>query len=379
MITRHATRPGLLPIGADVKILFIRLRLIGDLIFTTPAIRAVKQTLPNAHVSYLIEVESAAILARNPYIDDLIVVERPRGIRRLQYDFKLARRVRAARFDAVVDFHGGPRSSWLTWRSAAAIRIGYALPHRYWAYTHRIPVADRPPSRHSVVNQWDLLAALDDRLNRKPDPTRDSVEMAEDPAAAMAVSRRLAAAAVGPTDPLVVIHVSAGNPFRRWALDCFIETIKTLALSDAQRRFVITAGPSDRRAVDKILFTVRAQLGQRAPTMIPGDGFNLPELRSLIGRAALFVGGDSGPLHLAATTSVPIVGIYGPTLSARSTPWRSPVYPTEAVDVGELSCRPCDQRHCEPGDFRCLTTLPPSTVIAAAERALKSRNLKPND
>jgi ADP-heptose:LPS heptosyltransferase len=99
--------------------------------------------------------------------------------------------------------------------------------------------------------------------------------------------------------------------------------------------------------------------------------FDLAELRALIGRARLFVGGDTGPLHVAATTATPVVGLYGPTLAARSAPWRDPRVPTESVEVAGLACRPCDQRACAPGDFRCLTTLKPSEVLSAAERALR--------
>ena len=84
-----------------------------------------------------------------------------------------------------------------------------------------------------------------------------------------------------------------------------------------------------------------------------GD-LTLSELRSLVSRASLFVGGDSGPLHVAATTDTAIVGLFGPTLAERSAPWRSRESITESVDAGTLPCRPCDQRRCVPGDFRCL-------------------------
>ena len=90
----------------------------------------------------------------------------------------------------------------------------------------------------------------------------------------------------------------------------------------------------------------------------------------MIERSRLFVGGDTGPLHIAAATSTPVVGIFGPTLSARSAPWRPSGPPTMSVEVSGLPCRPCDQRVCAPGDFRCLTRLMPAMVIQAAERAL---------
>jgi ADP-heptose:LPS heptosyltransferase len=100
--------------------------------------------------------------------------------------------------------------------------------------------------------------------------------------------------------------------------------------------------------------------------------FSLAELRALFDRAALYIGGDSGPLHVAATTAVPIVGLYGPTLPARSAPWRASRWRSEAVEVSDLPCRPCDQRTCEPGDFRCLGRIEPQQVIDAAERLLTS-------
>jgi ADP-heptose:LPS heptosyltransferase len=99
-------------------------------------------------------------------------------------------------------------------------------------------------------------------------------------------------------------------------------------------------------------------------------GFSLLELRALLDRAALFIGGDSGPMHVAATSQVPIVGLYGPTLPARSAPWRDPVWPSESIETPGLPCRPCEQRVCEPGDFRCLRWIQPEQVVDAAERLL---------
>jgi ADP-heptose:LPS heptosyltransferase len=83
------------------------------------------------------------------------------------------------------------------------------------------------------------------------------------------------------------------------------------------------------------------------------------------------VGGDSGPLHVASASRTPIVALFGPTLPDRSVPWRDPAIPTVAVDAGPLPCRPCHQRHCVPGDFRCLTSITPEQVLSACEVALR--------
>jgi predicted lipopolysaccharide heptosyltransferase III len=355
-----------------LKILLIRLREIGDVVFTTPAVHALRRQYPHAELEYLVEPAAAPILTDNPHLSKLMVVPRVGGWRQPVADLILARRLRAARYDLAIDFHGGPRAAWLSWASGAPQRIGYDIPGRAWMYTTRVerPRGLRP--RHSVRNQWDLLGPLGIAA---PDPSAFPLEMAEAADARDAVARRLSQAQVRPEHVLIVMHVSAGNPFRRWPVDAFIELIVRLAGVNRRRRIVVTAGPSDEDVVARMLDEAARRLpdDHRAAIVRCGE-FSLAELRSLVARAALYIGGDSGPLHVAATTRTPIVALFGPTLPERSAPWRDPALVTECVDVGALPCRPCEQRQCAPGDFRCLTRLSAERVAAAAERALARRD-----
>jgi ADP-heptose:LPS heptosyltransferase len=191
-------------------------------------------------------------------------------------------------------------------------------------YTTVVPRAADLAPRHSVVNQWDLLRPLGIEPGA---PAIDPVEVAESPAAAAAVEARLLAAGVTAAHTLVVIHVSAGNAFRRWPAPAFEALVAGLVEHDPQRRVILTSGPS-----------------------------------------------DSGPLHIAAATDTPIVALLGPTLAERSKPWRDPRWFAEMVEL-ELPCRPCDQRVCEPGDFRCLTWITPDRVLEATERALAASRM----
>lgn len=351
-----------------MNILLIRLRLLGDVVFTTPAVRALERRFPDATLSYLVEPAAAPVLRSNRRIDELIVSPRLRGVARVVEDVSLAARLRARRFDVVFDFHGGPRSAWLCAATGAPERVGYTITGRSWLYTRRVPRDRELRARHSVQCQWDLLRGFDPSFGQ-PDPAVDAVEMPEDPDAASGVASRLSGAGLD-DHALIVVHVSAGNPFRRWPVAAFAETIVALARADARRRIIVTAGPSDASARRRVQREAWERLGPRRDAVPDLGEFDLPHLRALIGRAALFIGGDTGPLHVAATTSVPIVGLYGPTLSARSRPWRDPIVPTASVELADLPCRPCDQRVCEPGDYRCLTTLSTTGVVQAAERVL---------
>jgi ADP-heptose:LPS heptosyltransferase len=222
-----------------------------------------------------------------------------------------------------------------------------------------------------VINQWDLLQAIEGWTVEGPDPVRDAVEMAPDPVSERRVAERLASAGVNPGHHLIVVHVSAGNPFRRWPEDAFVRLVAGLA-GVAERRLVLSSGPSDRAAANRIARGARELLGtEQACRVLDYGDFDLAELRALVARSRLFIGGDTGPLHVAATTATPVVAVFGPTLPARSAPWRDPAYRTASVGVDGLACRPCDQRTCAPGDFRCLTTLQPEVVLAAAERLLR--------
>ncbi len=194
--------------------------------------------------------------------------------------------------------------------------------------------------------------------------------MVEDPQAAASVDRRLQDARITGA-PIVVVHVSAGNPFRRWPRESFEALVVALARRDPSRRIILTSGPSDASAAKAIADGARATLGPLAAAVPDIGEFDLAELRALVGRAAVYIGGDSGPLHIAGTTTTPIVALLGPTLPERSMPWRDARWFAEAVDAGPLECRPCRQRECAPGDFRCLTRITADQVAAAAERALE--------
>jgi predicted lipopolysaccharide heptosyltransferase III len=364
----HADRRGHCRALSITRLLLVRLRLIGDVVFTTPALRALARRFPEAEITYLVEASAAPVVRHNPHIDHLVVVDRPRGWARVRDDWALARRLRQSRFDVAIDFHGGPRAAWLTRASGAPLRIGYDRPGRWWAYTTRVPWSrSLVPPRHSVLNQWDLLAPLG---IEPPHPERDAVEMPRAPDADAAVSTRLRQAGVTPGARTAVLHVSAGNPFRRWPADRFAALAAALTREQPPLFVVISSGPSEADAAAQVAHDARRLAGDAARHIVRCGEFDLAELRSLIDDAAIFIGGDSGPLHIASTTRTPVVALFGPTLPERSLPWRDPSIPAMAVDVGPLPCRPCHQRHCVPGDFRCLTGITVEAVLDACRRAL---------
>lgn len=356
-----------------MKILLVRLRQIGDVVFTTPTLAALTDHFPGAQLTYLVEPAAAPVVTGNPHIARVLVAPRRSGLGGTLDDLRLGGELRRMRFDIAIDFHGGPRASLLTWLSRAPRRVGYEIKGRAWMYTDRVARARELRARHSVENQWDLLTALG---IAPPLRERYPADMPVDARVAAGVRERLTMHGVSETDDIVVMHVSAGNPFRRWPLESFAEVAAALAALAPGVRVIITSGPSEAGAAQQVIDTARAKLpASTQPAVLDCGELSLAELRALTDVAALYIGGDSGPMHIASTSRVPMVSLYGPTLPARSEPWRASA-DAAAVEVHGLSCRPCEQRVCVPGDFRCLTGITPDRVIEAATRLLRGNRLR---
>ncbi len=336
------------------RILIIRLKRAGDIVMTMPAVAILRRALPEARLSYLVDPPFARLVEGHPDIDEVIVSSRGAG-----------RRIRRARFDAVVDFHGGPRASRLAWFSGAPNRAGYEIPWRRFIYGVRVPRSGTGGEAvHSVVNHARLVRALLRRLGA--DDGGADIPPLRLPDSLPGEKARLDALLARPGFPgegsrLAVLHIGAGNAFRDWGEDNFLELARHLS-ERAGLRVALAGGPEDRARAASLL--ARAPAGT---VSFAGD-LNWAELRDLIGRAALFAGPDSGPMHVAASTATPIVAIFGPTLPAHFAPWRR-----EGVRIVEkpFDCRPCRQRECAAGDVRCLRSISAGEVLGACLEALK--------
>ena len=364
-------RPPSNPDG-PLTILLVRPRLIGDVLLTTPCIRALRRRFPQASLIYLVEELAASVVRANPHINETIVIRHRRGWRRFAEDLQIARRLRSRRIDIAIDMHGGPRSSWLTFASRARKRVGYDVSGRRWMYTDVVPRPRGYAPRHSVRNQWDLLGPIHEAFADEPDPSRDRLEMPADDQARAAVSTKLEGLGIAATDAIVVLHVGAGNEFRRWPEASFAEVAAGMPRESPRRVVVVVGSTSEERTVTQVAEVAQATQPGGRRRVVAAVGWSLPELRALMERAALFIGGDSGPMHIAATTDIPIVALFGPTLPVHWAPWRPSHLPFVAIEPGPLDCRPCDQRICAPGDFRCLRGTNAARVIDAARRLLET-------
>jgi lipopolysaccharide heptosyltransferase II len=335
------------------KILLIRLRRIGDIVMTTPAITAIRQALPRASLSYVVEQPFRRLVEGNPALDEVLVVPPHQGF----FSFLgFVRRIRRARYDLAIDFHGGPRASRMAWLSGAKLKAGYELKHKGFLYDVRVPRSRRGAPVHSVENHLNLVRAAGVPIEEPwpplflPPATREEGERIE----RLWTDHSLRGAKA------VVLHIGAGNAFRDWGARNLALLAERLA-GLPNVRVVLLGAAQDVSRSEAIRKDRPAGIFSLAGKL------NLIELREVIARAALFVGPDSGPMHIAATTRTPIIALFGPTLPAHFAPWQG----RATVIEKSLDCRPCKQRRCLTDDFRCLRTITVDEVFAACLRLLR--------
>lgn len=307
----------------------VRLGAVGDVVRTLPAVSSLRAGLAGAHLAWLVEPRSAGVLEGQPWIDEVIVFPRPRVVEALRRGALLtagrelssfARALRARRFDLVVDFHSILRSALMVRLSGAPARVGYARPvgrELSWLQaTHRARLEPRRMSRFD--RNLGLVRYLGIQAPPSPTPFRvDPQRLAR------------AQAALGPGPRPAAIHPGSSDAtaHKRWSPAAYGRFAR--ALADARGiRSLVTWGPArGEREVAQAVVDAAQGAAHLAPET-PG----IADLAALLAAARLYVGGDTGPMHVASLVGTPVLQILGPTHPIENAPWAET--PARTIQAG---------------------------------------------
>lgn len=319
-----------------MRVLIVKLGAIGDVVHTLPALAALRRALPESHLAWVVERGGAArLLKDNPAIDELIEVD-TRGWRKSLLSGETQKAIRSAlsrlrsnRFDVALDFQGLLKSSVMARLSGATRRIGFASdalrePASAWFLTEQVKVDDHD---HIIKKNLALVEHLGFSVG-------DEYEF---PIGLSSDDERFAAEQLDQRDGAVaIINPGGGWPTKLWSVEGFAEIADRLWAAYGWRS-VVTYGPSEESLAQSVVRAAKSG----AVEML---GSSLKEFFALARQAKLFIGGDTGPLHLAAAAGTPIVGIYGPTPARRNGPFAKDDVVVERFD---LDCRTdCFRRSC---------------------------------
>jgi len=348
--------------SAFSRVLIVRLGAIGDVVNTLPALSALREALPHAHVAWVVEPAAASLLQGHSMVDEVIVVPRSRAGRGLRRALDVLSAVRAAgdtlgprRFDLVVDFQGNLRSGLVVRRTRAPLRVGYArgsCREGNWLFTNR-RVAAPLRDGHRVERALALLMGLELQIGPSPRPV-----IPEDPDAERR-AEEFAGGLRGGGRRVIAIHAGTSEfaSYKQWPASRYIELVPRLCAEMGAAVVLTWKGEGEREAAEAIA-------GAAEGAVVAPETNSLLELAALLRRCDLFIGSDSGPLHLASAVGTPVVALFGPKDAAVYGPY----YGRSKVVEVDLPCRPCKRRRCR--DPRCMTQITSRQVFAAAKELL---------
>lgn len=335
------------------NILVIKLRYIGDVLLATPTLRAIKEARPAVRVTMMVNRGTEGVLSGNPDIDEILVLDKGS----LAAQWRLIVELRRWRFDTVIDLTDGDRSAFLSWVSGASVRIGFNDEHRRRGICYSAVVPPQPGMRHRINR--DLAALKPLGIHASETPPRLWLT-GEDDAAADQLLNRLG---IRRDQPIMIIQPGARYWFKAWPAERFAELADRLA-SDYGFQVLIGGSRDEEALAQRIQATARTR-----PVSIAGLT-TLKQFASIAKRAALFVGNDSGAMHMAAAVGAPMVALFGPS---NPDEW-GPRGDRMTVLYKGLDCRACFHPTCERGELNCMKQLSVQEVYAATVQLLGAGN-----
>jgi heptosyltransferase-2 len=341
-----------------MKILIRATNWVGDAIMALPALRAVRRRFPDANVSIVARPYVADIYRGQGICDELVSYD-PRGTHAsLNGRERLAKELRARQFDVALLLQNAFDAAWLAWRAAIPERIGYARDGRSLLLTKSIPVpkpGEIPAHEQfyylELVRRAGWIESLSGESFVTLDVSGQQRRRAEDTLVSAGARQNVTRIAIG-------AGASYGSA-KCWPPDRFADFINRFRLdTDAD---VILFGTTAEQSVSDAIAA-----GIKGSSISLVGRTTIADLPALLSRSQLFVGNDSGAMHVAAAVGLPVVAIFGPT-DPHGT---APITPRYTVIQQRPYCSPCFLRRC-PIDHRCMTGVQPEAVEAAARAWLR--------
>ena len=344
---------------ATLRFLCVRLDSLGDVLMTTPAIAAIRETYPAAHITLLTSQAGGAIAPLLPDIDETLIYDAPwlkatAPRKNSQPEFEWIEQLRDRQFDIAIIFtvysQSPLPSAMMAYLADIPLRVAHCRENPYQLLSHSI--RDPEPEtliRHEAQRQLDLVATLGCK-------THNPRLRLHVPASAHAtIAQRLAKLNLDSNfnaRPWIVVHAGASAPSRRYPPHLFAQAVQSLI--DQGITPLFTGIDSETSLIEQI----RNDL--TGPTHSLVGQLSLSELAALLSAAPLLLSNNTGPVHIAAAVGTPVVDLYALT-NIQHTPWRVP----NRVLYQSVACRCCYKSICPEGHHDCLSKVSPEKVVEA--------------
>ncbi|MFH1594358.1 MAG: lipopolysaccharide heptosyltransferase II [Candidatus Omnitrophota bacterium] len=338
-----------------MRILLTRTDRIGDVVLSTPAIKAVRDKYPDAYIAFMVRPYARDVVEGNPYIDEVIIYDKYGEHKNLLNTVLFAISLRKKRFDLAIMLHPTNRAHMIAFAAGISRRVGYDKKLSF-LLTERVPHLKQEGKKHESEYTLDLLETIGIRAKGRelflPLNDRDIKN----------IENTLSEYHLGREALLIAVNPGASCPSKRWRPESFAKVCDGLA-EKYKARIIIAADASNSRFADILAGKMRYE-----PVNLAGKT-TVGELAALLSKCDLFISNDSGPVHIACAIGTPTISIFGrgdPGLSSER--W-GPIGKETRVFHKDVGCDPCLAHNCKIG-FKCLEAITPEEVLSAAEELL---------
>jgi lipopolysaccharide heptosyltransferase II len=340
------------------RVLVWKLSALGDVVLSTPSLRAIRRHYPKAHITLAVGRRAYEAVARCPHVDEILIYDGQRKDRGLRGRARLLRRLQRAAFDVSIDLQNSRFTHLMSWLGGVPVRIGY---RRRWGRLLnrgvRLPRVVLAPiaHQHYLLQQAGIA------------PAGEALEVWPSPLDEAAAERLLPKHRPHAAHRLVGLHPGGSGRWRtkRWALSRWAQLCDRLAQHHVT---VVVTGGREERALGRAL----ARLTASPPHDVIGQTSVL-ELACLLRRCGAFVTHDSAPLHLAAAVGTPTIALFGPTDPARHVP---PTFRGQVIKK-DVFCSPCYSPRCRTITHACMDRIGVDEVLAAVLALLADAEAAP--
>ncbi|HSW64683.1 MAG TPA: glycosyltransferase family 9 protein [Dissulfurispiraceae bacterium] len=338
------------------RVLVINFKYLGDSIWMLPFLDNLRKYNPTCHISVLVNEGTETFFLGHSSVDTVMTFPR-KAVKRFPSGMLttalLIRQLRMLKPDVILELTDTDRPAVLSWFAGAPVRVGYNNQNRWRNRLYTRTVRAKIYEKHMVEYHLDMLRELGV-------PVADTtLRIPEDRQAAAVLRSRFPSVFQHDGRPRILVHPGARGPLRQWGAARFATVANALA---GESRVFFVAGSGEQKLLDEILAKIDFE-----PELCTSD-LSIREFGELCGQSELFLGNDSGPIHIAAAKTF-VIGIYGPTLPEFVSPWTEKKL---LLDPGPVSCRPCRQDGCINEKYKeCINRIHAGQVIAAVRDALR--------
>jgi heptosyltransferase-2 len=340
-----------------MRILLTRTDRIGDVVLSTPAIKAVRNAYPDAHIAFMVRPYAREIVEGNPYLNEVIVYDKYGKHRNIVNTVRFALGLRTKKFDLAIMLHPTTRVHLMAYLAGIPERVGYDRKAAF-LLTHRASHLKQEGKKHESEYTLELLRAIGIKeIDKTPIVPLHKGCMKR-------IETILDEHHVGRDVALVAVNPGASCPSKRWAPKNFAFVCDGLA-GAYKTRTIIVSDEGNSEHARQVAESMRYE-----PVNLSGKT-SIGELAALLSKCTLFISNDSGPVHIACAVGTPVISIFGrkdPGLSPKR--W-GPIGAGHIVFHKDVGCDICLAHNCRAG-FKCLKAITPTEVLEAAKRIIEN-------